>query len=66
MSIVVHKFTCLRDANISYIGMTSCHLATKAQEHLHSTINKTAITLHCILIRAHLVVAVILALDPLK
>ena len=37
---------CLCDANCSYIGMTTRHLATRVHEHLHSTITKTAITEH--------------------
>ena len=64
MSNVVYKFTRLRVANMSYIGMTSREFATGAQEHLHSTINKTAIT--NIVIRAHLVIAVTLALVSLR
>ena len=43
---MVNKFTCLGDANMSYIGMTSRPLVTRAQEHFYSTINKTAITQH--------------------
>ena len=46
VSNVVYKFSCLRDANLSYIGMTSRHLVTRVNEHLHSTINKTAVTQH--------------------
>ena len=46
MCNVVYKFTCLHNANMSYIGMTSRHLVTKALEHLHSTVNETGITLH--------------------
>ena len=53
----------MRDANMSYIGMTSRHLVTRAQEHLHSTMK---LLLHNILIHAHLVVAVTLALVALK
>ena len=31
---VVYKFQCLCNANVSYIGMTSWHLCTRAGEHL--------------------------------
>ena len=30
---VVYKFTCLRDANNTYIGKTVRHLATRVKEH---------------------------------
>ena len=30
---VVYKFTCLRDANVTYIGKTVRHLATRVKEH---------------------------------
>ena len=30
---VVYKFNCLRDANVSYIGKTKRHLATRVREH---------------------------------
>ena len=33
-SNVVYKFTCLCDANLSYIGKTKRHLITRAAEHL--------------------------------
>ena len=46
MSNVVYKFNCLRDANCSYIGMTTCHLVTRTHEHLYSLTKKTAITEH--------------------
>ena len=46
MSNVVNKSNCLCDTNMSYVGMTSRHLVTRAQEHLHLTINKTAIVQH--------------------
>lgn len=36
MSKVVYKFTCLRDANISYIGMTTRHLSLRVKEHIYS------------------------------
>ena len=45
-SNVVYQFDCLRDANCSYVGMTTRHLVTRVQEHLHSTTNKTAISEH--------------------
>ena len=34
VSNVVHKFFCSCDANMSYIGTTARHLATRIQEHL--------------------------------
>ena len=46
MSNVVNKCTCLRDANMPYIDVTSRHLVTGVQERLHSAISKTAITRH--------------------
>ena len=46
VSNVVYKLICLRDANRSHIGMTSRHSVPRAQEHLHSTFNETAITQH--------------------
>ena len=46
MSNVVYKFNCLHDANCSYIGMTTGLNVTRAHEHLHSTITKTAIAEH--------------------
>ena len=33
-SNVVYKFTCLRDAELTYVGKTSRHLVTRVQEHL--------------------------------
>jgi len=33
MSNIVYKFFCLRGASTSYIGMTTCHLGTRIQEH---------------------------------
>ena len=33
LSNVVYKFTCLRDANCTYIGKTIRHLATRVKEH---------------------------------
>ena len=35
---VVYKFSCSRDANISYIGMTTRHLGIRIEEHLHHKI----------------------------
>ena len=46
MSNVVYKLTHLQNANESHIGMTFQHLATRPQEHLHATNNKTAIAQH--------------------
>ena len=43
---MIYKFTCLRDADISYIGVTSRHFVTIALELLHSTAKKTANTQH--------------------
>ena len=43
---VVYKFSCSRDANISYIGMTTRHLGTRIQEHLHHKTIKSAIREH--------------------
>ncbi len=31
---VVYKFSCLRDANVSYVGKTKRHLVTRVKEHL--------------------------------
>ena len=33
MANVVYQFTCLRDANSTYIGKTIRHLATRVREH---------------------------------
>ena len=46
LSNVVYKFACSRDANISYIGMTTRHLGTRIQEHLHHKTIKSAIREH--------------------
>ena len=45
LSNVVYKFSCSRDANI-YIGMTTRHLGTRIQEHLHHKTIKSAIREH--------------------
>ena len=37
MANVVYQFTCLRDANSTYIGKTILHLATKVMEHTTSS-----------------------------
>ena len=42
----VYKFSCSRDANISYIGMTTRHLGTRIQEYLHHKTIKSAIREH--------------------
>ena len=34
LSNVAHKFTCQRDADVSYIGVTKRHLITRVKEHL--------------------------------
>ena len=36
MANVVYQFTCLRDANSTYIGKTIRHLATRVREHTTS------------------------------
>ena len=36
LSNVVYKFTCLCDANNTYIGMTTRYIDTIVKEHLHS------------------------------
>ena len=46
LSNVVYKFDCLNSANCSCNSMTTRHLATRAHEHLHSTITKLTITEH--------------------
>ena len=33
-SNVIYEFTCLCDTNLTYIGMSTQHLSTKAREHL--------------------------------
>ena len=37
MANVVYQFTCLRDANSTYIGKTIRHLATRVREHATSS-----------------------------
>ena len=37
MANVVYQFTCLRDANSTYIGKTVRHLATRVTEHTTSS-----------------------------
>ena len=39
LSNVVYKFTCLRDATMSYIGRTTRHLGIRANEHLSLQLN---------------------------
>ena len=48
LSNVVYKFTCSRDAAMSYIGMTTRHLGIRAHEHLSLQLNskKTAVKNH--------------------
>ena len=45
LSNVVFKFTCSRDATMSYIGTTTRHLGVRAHEHLSLQLNskKTAV-----------------------
>ena len=47
-SNVVYKFTCSRDVNTTYIGMSTRHLVTRAREHLQLNSNyaKSAISQH--------------------
>ena len=35
MSNIVYNFNCSRDVDLSYIGMTTRHLAVRVREHLH-------------------------------
>ena len=46
LSNVVCKFSCSRDANISYIGMITRHLGIRIQEHLQHKTTKSAIHDH--------------------
>ena len=47
LSHVVYEFSCSRDANILYIGgMTTRHIGTKIQEHLHHKTTKSVIHDH--------------------
>ena len=48
LSNVVYKFSCLRDATMSYIGMTTRHLGIRANEHLSLQLNskRTAVKDH--------------------
>jgi len=48
MSYVVYKFSCSRDVNMIYIGMSTCHLVTRVREHIQikSTSAKSAINQH--------------------
>ena len=43
---VVHEFSCLHDAVVTYMDMTSRHLVNRAQEHLNLNFNKIAVTRH--------------------
>ena len=45
-SNVAYKFACSRDANISYIGMTTRHLDSRLGKHLHHKTTKLAIRDH--------------------
>ena len=47
VSNVVYKFSCLRDANLSYIGKTKRHFDTRVAEHLSLSSDKpTAVSDH--------------------
>jgi len=48
MSNVVYKFSCSRDVNMTYIGMSTRHLVTRAKDHIQikSTSAKSAIHQH--------------------
>ena len=47
LSNVVHKFSCPCDTAVSYIGYTTLHLITRANEHLNlNSIAKTAVKYH--------------------
>ena len=46
LSKVVYKFTCSRDATETYIGMSTRHLLTRAQEHFNLKNAKSAINQH--------------------
>ena len=47
VSNVVYKFTCLRDANLFYIGKTKRHFDTRVAEHLNFTSDRpTAVADH--------------------
>ena len=46
LSNVVYKFSSSRNANISYIGMTTRHLGARIQEHLQHKTTKSAICDH--------------------
>ena len=46
LSNVVYKFICSCDTNITYIGMTTRHMDTRAKEYLHSKNTKSAIHDH--------------------
>ena len=47
VSNVVYKFTCLRDANLFYIGKTKRHFDTRVAEHLNLTSERpTAVADH--------------------
>jgi len=46
LSNVVYKFTCSRDASVTYIGMSTRHLTTRVQEHLNTKSKNSAINQH--------------------
>jgi len=47
MSNIVYKFSCSRNENSLYIGMTTRHLVTRIQEHLHSKNSKFELCQSC-------------------
>ena len=59
-SNVVYKFSCPCDTAISYIGYTTCHLITRAHEHLNlNSIAKSAIKDHISYTLVHIVTKLI-------
>ena len=46
LSNVVYKFSCSRDANVSYFGVTTLHLGIRIQEDLHHKTTKSAVRNH--------------------
>ena len=45
-SNVVYQFTCLSDQTVSYIGETTRHLKTRANEHLKTNKDKSQVWIH--------------------
>ena len=48
ISNAVYKFSCLRDANITYIGETTRPMELRVEEHLSLSKNKTAVGKHIV------------------